>query len=45
MIRKLKGGYAVFSHRTGKRLSRIYKTKTEAAARLRQIRFFKYRAK
>ncbi len=43
MVRKVKDGYAIFSHHTGKRLSRVYKTKIEAAKRLRQIEFFKHR--
>ncbi len=39
MVRKTRGGYVVFSHKTGKRLGRVYKTKTEATKRLRQIQF------
>jgi len=35
MLRKVKGGYVVKSHKTGKRLSRAYKSKGEAAKRLR----------
>ncbi|HLE82097.1 MAG TPA: hypothetical protein VJA25_12475 [Dehalococcoidia bacterium] len=41
MLRKVKGGYVVKSHKTGKRLSRAYKSKGEAAKRLRQIQYFK----
>ena len=41
MLRKVKGGYVVNSHKTGKRLSRTYKSKGEAAKRLRQIQYFK----
>jgi hypothetical protein len=41
MIRKVKGGWAIFSHKTGKKLSRTYKKKEEAKRRLDQIRWFK----
>ena len=40
MIRKVRGGYAVFSEK-GKKLSRVYKTRKEAAKRLGQIEHFK----
>lgn len=43
MIRKVNGGYAVFSHRIGKRLSRVYRSKAAAKKRLAQIQFFKFR--
>lgn len=45
MIKKVSGGYVVVSHRTGKRLSRVYSSKAQAQRRLRQIQFFKYRKK
>jgi hypothetical protein len=41
MIRKVKGGYVVKSHK-GKKLSRVYKSKKAAARRLRQIEYFKH---
>ena len=41
MIKKVGNKYAVFSHRTGRRLSRFYNTKKEALKRLKQIVFFK----
>ena len=40
MVRKVTGGHQVFSEK-GKPLSRVYKTKCEAQARLRQIEYFK----
>jgi len=40
MIRKVKEGWRVISHRTGKNLG-TYKTKKEAQKRLRQIQAFK----
>lgn len=42
MIRKVKGGYRVITHQTGKNMG-TYKTKAAAQKRLRQIR--KYRKK
>ena len=43
MIRKVPGGYAVFSHKAGhRRLSRVYRSKKQAAKRLKQIRYFKF---
>jgi len=45
MIRRMKNGWAVFSHKTGKRLSRAYKSKKQAQKRLRQIQFFKHRGR
>jgi len=42
MIRKVKGGYRVVSHRTGRNLG-TYKTKAEAEKRLQQIQAFKKR--
>lgn len=39
MIKKTKNGYEIISHTTGKCLGR-YKTKKEAAERLRQIKYF-----
>lgn len=41
MIRKVRGGYAVYSHRTGRKLSRNYRSKKAATKRLRQIQWFK----
>jgi hypothetical protein len=45
MIRKVSGGYVVVSERTGKRLSRVYRSKAQAQKRLRQIEFFKHKKK
>lgn len=44
MIRKIKGKYVVLSEKTGRRFG-SYDTLEEAKARLRQIEFFKHRAK
>lgn len=42
MIKRVKGGYAVFSHKAGhKRLSKTYKSKKAAQKRLSQIMYFK----
>ena len=43
MIRKVKGGYQVMSEKGDKNLGGPYKTKAEAAKRLRQVEFFKHR--
>jgi hypothetical protein len=40
MIRKVKGGYKVLSHK-GRNLGGPYKTKAEAKKRLQQVEFFK----
>jgi len=40
MIRKVKEGYKVVSHQTGKNFG-TYKTKAEAKKRLKQIKRFK----
>lgn len=45
MVRKTGSGFAVFSHKTGKKLSRIYKTKEGALQRLREIQYFKHKGK
>lgn len=45
MVRKVPGGYKVFSHKTGKPLSRSYKSEEEARKRLREIAYFKYKGK
>lgn len=42
MIRKVKGGYVVVSHK-GKRLSRVYKSRKGAVERLQEIEYFKHR--
>ena len=42
MIRRVKGGYAVFSETTGRKLSRVYKSRDDAVERLRQIEWFKH---
>jgi len=42
MIRKTKGGYVVLSEK-GKKLSRVYKSKSAAVKRLKQIEYFKNR--
>lgn len=41
MIRKLKGGYVVLSEK-GRNLGGPYRTRAEAAKRLRQVEFFKH---
>lgn len=40
MLKKTKGGWVVLSE-SGKKLSKVYSTKKEAAERLKQIEFFK----
>lgn len=40
MIKKTKGGYVVTSE-SGRKLSRVYKSKAEAQKRLKQIEYFK----
>jgi hypothetical protein len=42
MIKKVKAGYKVVSEKTGKNLGGPYKTREEAAKRLRQVEFFKH---
>jgi len=42
MIRKVKEGYKVLSEK-GKNLGGPYKTRAEAAKRLRQVEFFKHK--
>ena len=42
MIKKVKDGYKVLSEKTGKNLGGPYKTKAQAAKRLRQVEFFKH---
>jgi hypothetical protein len=42
MIKKVKGGYKVLSEKTGKNLGGPYKTREEAAKRLRQVEYFKH---
>lgn len=46
-VRKTKGGYALFSKTTGRRLSKVYKSKNSPALkkRERQVQFFKNNAK
>lgn len=39
-VRPMNGGWAVFSE-TGKKLSKVYKTKHEAVQRLKEIEYFK----
>lgn len=41
MIKKVKGGYKVFSEK-GKNMGGPYKSKSEARKRLRQVEFFKH---
>jgi hypothetical protein len=41
MIKKVKGGYKVLSEH-GKSLGGPYKSKSQAAKRLRQVEFFKH---
>jgi hypothetical protein len=42
MIKKVEGGYKVVSEK-GKNLGGPYKTKAEAAKRLKQVEFFKHK--
>lgn len=42
IIKREKGGYAVYKHDGSKKLSRVYKTKEEAVKRLQQIEYFKH---
>jgi len=42
MIKKVKGGYVVFSEK-GKRLSKVLKSKEAAKRRLRQVEYFKHK--
>jgi hypothetical protein len=46
MIKKTKGGYALFSH-TGRKLSKVYKSKNSPALRkrTRQVEMFKHMKK
>lgn len=44
MIRKVKGGYKVVSHK-GKNLGGPYKSKKKARKRLRQVEYFKHKGK
>lgn len=44
MIRKSGKGYKVFSHKTGKPLSKRYSSRLGALRRLQQIRYFKHRS-
>jgi hypothetical protein len=44
MIRKVKGGYKVTSEK-GKNLGGPYKTREEAAQRLKQVEYFKHRVR
>jgi hypothetical protein len=43
MIVKRKDGYHVISEKTGKNLGGPYKTRAEAAKRLKQVEYFKHR--
>jgi len=43
MIRKVSGGYVVVNHTGTKRLSRVYKSRGAAVARLKQIEYFKHK--
>lgn len=45
MVKKSGDGYKVYSEKTGKPLSRAYKTKAEAVKRLGQIEYFKHKGK
>jgi len=42
MIKKMKGGFQVLSHK-GRNMGGPYKTLDEAKKRLRQVEFFKHR--
>ena len=41
MIKPVKGGFVVMSHKTKKKLSRVYKKIDDAKKRLKQIQYFK----
>jgi hypothetical protein len=45
MIVKRKAGYYVLSEKTRRNLGGPYKTRAEAAKRLKQVEFFKHRKK
>ena len=45
MVKPTDGGWAVYSHRTRKRISRVYKSKAAALARLREIQHYKHKLK
>lgn len=45
MITKRKDGYYVLSEKTRRNLGGPYKTRAEAAKRLRQVEFFKHKKK
>lgn len=42
MVRKVKGGYKVYSKK-GKSLSKVYKSKKAAGKRIQQIEYFKHK--
>jgi len=46
-VRKTKGGYALFSKTTGRKLSKVYKSKNSPSLkkRERQVQFFKHKKK
>ena len=43
MIVATKNGYVIKSEKSGKKISRVYKTKAEAEKRLREIEYFKHK--
>lgn len=43
MIKKTKGGYKVVSEKSGRNLGGPYKSKAQAAKRLRQVEYFKHK--
>jgi hypothetical protein len=47
MIKKTKGGYALFSKTTGRKLSKVYKSKNSPSLkkRERQVEYFKHISK
>jgi len=45
MIKREKGGYVVYSDDGKKKLSKVYKKKSEADKRLKQIEWFKNKGK
>ena len=45
MLKKVDGGWVVYSEDGTKKLSKVYPSKTKATERLKQIEFFKHKGK